>query len=95
MPGKIIDDNSIQQFIEFPLLLDDEFEDFFSDRTGWELRKSLFRSSGLLEPLSKLTIGGMLGGTRHMAAQFSNPEFKQMIEDFGKSMTFMKITKTE
>ncbi len=50
MPGKIIDDNSIQQFIEFPLLLDDEFEEFFSDRTGWELRKSIPRSSACLSP---------------------------------------------
>lgn len=81
MPGKVIDDNSIQQFIEFPVLLDDEFEEFFSDRTGWELRKSIFRSSGLLEPLSKLSMGGMLGGTRQLAAQFSSPEFKAMIKD--------------
>ena len=57
MPGKIIDDNSIQQFIEFPTLLDDEFDEFFSDRTGWALHKQLYRESGLLEPLTKLALG--------------------------------------
>ena len=47
-----------QQFIEFPTLLDDEFDEFFSDRTGWALHKQLYRESGLLEPLTKLALGG-------------------------------------
>jgi hypothetical protein len=51
MPGDIIDKNSLQQFIEYPLLLDDEFDEFFSDRTGWTLRKALPRTSEILEPL--------------------------------------------
>jgi hypothetical protein len=81
MPGKIIDDNSIQQFIEFPTLLDDEFEEFFTDRTGWQLRKSVPRSSELLTPLSKLGLGMMMGSARQVAASFSTPEFRQMIKD--------------
>ena len=54
MPGNIIDVNSIQQFIEYPLLLDDEFDEFFSDRTGWTMRKQLPRNSDLLQPLASL-----------------------------------------
>ncbi len=84
MPGKIIGDNSIQQFIEYPLLLDDEFEEFFSDRTGWELRKSLPRTSELLEPLAKLSFGLRMGSARQIAAHFSAPEFRRMIEDLWK-----------
>ena len=83
MPGHIIDDNSIQQFIEFPTLLDDEFDEFFSDRTGWALRKQTPRNSALLEPFSKLRLGGMMGG-RMLAAQVSTPEFRQMMEDLWK-----------
>ena len=83
MPGDIIDINSIQQHIEFPTLLDDEFDEFFSDRTGWSLRKQTPRTSGLLEPFSKLRLGGMMGA-RMLAAQVSTPEFKAMLEDLWK-----------
>ena len=84
MPGHIIDDNSLQQFIEYPLLLDDEFEEFFSDRTGWQLRKCLYRSIELLEPLSKLQPYAFMGSARGIAAQFSTPEFRDMIEKLWK-----------
>ena len=83
MPGDIIDKNSIQQFIEYPTLLDDEFDEFFSDRTGWALHKQLFRESGLLEPLTKLAIGGRMSA-RMLAAQVCTPEFKSMLKDLEK-----------
>ena len=83
MPGKVIDDNSIQQFIEFPTLLDDEFDEFFSDRTGWALRKQLFRESTLLEPFSKLFVGNRFSA-RMMASQVSTPEFRKMMETLWK-----------
>ncbi len=90
MPGNLIDENSLQQFIEFPLLLDDEFEEFFSDRTGWELKKSLPRSSYLLEPLATIRPGIFMGNARGMAAQFSTPEFKKMITDLWAIDDFYK-----
>ena len=37
MPGGVIDENSIQQFIEYPFLEDDEFDLFWRDRTAWML----------------------------------------------------------
>ena len=83
MPGDIIDKNSIQQFIEYPVLLDDEFEEFFTDRTGWMLRKQLPRNSGLLEPFAKLFQTGRISA-RTLAAQVSTPEFKAMLEDLWK-----------
>ena len=79
MPGAGIDDNSLQQFIEFPLLLDDEFDEFFTDRTRWALKKAIPRTSGLLEPLAKLdfTYGT---GAAGLARVFSEPDFREMIE---------------
>lgn len=83
MPGNIIDVNSIQQFIEYPLLLDDEFDEFFSDRTGWTMRKQLPRNSELLEPLATLHQEGRFSIQR-LAAQVSTPEFKAMMQDLWK-----------
>ncbi|MDR0906000.1 MAG: hypothetical protein LBN00_07485 [Oscillospiraceae bacterium] len=81
MPGNIIDDNSLQQYIEFPVLLDEEFEEFFSDRTGWSLRKSAPRTSSLLEPFAAFSARGSMGSARGMAAAVSSPEFKAMIQE--------------
>ncbi len=81
MPGNIIDDCSLQQHVEFPVLYDDEFEEFFSDRTGWTLHKSLARTSGLLEPISRMNIST---NAAIAAAEFSKPEVKKMIQDLWK-----------
>jgi len=91
MPGNIIDDNSLQQFIEFPLLLDDEFDEFFSDRTGWTITKSLPRNSGVFDPLERFreALGGM-SGARSMARMFSSPEFRTMIQELWKIEEFYK-----
>ena len=77
MPGNPIGDNSLQQFIEFPLLLDDEFDEFFSDRTGWTMRKSLPRESDLLKPLVNFQPGR---GAMGMANALSTPEMREMIK---------------
>ena len=83
MPGAGIDDNSIQQFIEYPLLLDDEFDEFFSDRTGWSMKKAMPRSAELFEPIAKLNFGfGGGGSARFLASAFSSPDVRAMVEDF-------------
>ena len=82
MPDSNIDENSLQQFIEFPLLLDDEFEEFFSDRTGWSMKKAMPRQAGLYEPIANLNFGFGGMGARWLARSFSTPEFKAMVEDF-------------
>ncbi len=89
MPGDKIDKNSIQQFIEYPLLEDEELEEFFTDRTGWAL-KSLAKTSGLLEPFAGLKPGAMMGNGRMMAAQVSTPEFKAMMHDLWAIDEFYK-----
>ena len=82
MPGNVIDDNSIQQFIEYPFLLDDEFELFWRDRTAWVLNRALPRASDVTEPLEKLRIRHTHGGIRGIAAAFSTPEMRAMIQRF-------------
>lgn len=83
-PGTKIDDNSIQQFIEFPILLDDEFDQFFSDRTGWKLNKSMPKISRLCKPLENLKIPLSHRGLRELADEFSKPEMREMIKTFWK-----------
>jgi hypothetical protein len=86
MPGDIVDKNSIHQFIEFPILQDDEFDEFMSDRTGWILKKAMPRTTGLLEPVANWNIAGntLFGGHMEMAAAVSAPESRQMIETLWK-----------
>lgn len=81
MPGNPIGDNSLQQFIEFPILLDDEFDEFFADRTKWTVNKSLPRNSDLLKPLADFRLGR---GVQGLAAAVSKPEMREMIQTLWK-----------
>jgi hypothetical protein len=90
MPGNIIDDNSMQQFIEYPLLLDEEFEEFFKDRTGWAMKKAIPRISGTLEPLKNFqySFGNVNRLGRQVAGVFSEPGFRAMVEKLWKLNDF-------
>ena len=92
MPGGIIDENSIQQFIEFPLLHDDEYEEFFKDRTGWALKKALPRVSGIFDPLAdfQYNLGNGSRGARQIASLFSTPAYRAMIQSFWALDDFYK-----
>ena len=83
MPGDPIGVNSLQQFIEFPLLHDEEFNEFSRDRTGWTLKKAMPRMAGLFEPFANLQFG--FGEApriaRQLAHSFSQPEVRAMIEE--------------
>jgi len=84
MPGNIINENSFTQHVEFPILFDDEYDEYWNDRAVWTLTKAFPRTSGLLEPFEHFmkSIPGPTGGARAMASLFSKPEYKQMIQDF-------------
>ncbi len=82
-PGTKLDVNSLMQFIEFPLLEEDEFEWFFSDRTGWALNKSMPALSGLAEPLKDLKIPlSHNGHLKPLISAFSTPEMREMLRKF-------------
>ncbi len=87
MPGNPIDENSLQQHIEFPTLLDEEFEEFKTDRTGWTMRKQMPRTSNLLKPMAMLA-GGFGSDARGLARIFSTPDFQHMIGQFKKINDF-------
>jgi hypothetical protein len=91
-PGSGIDDNSLQQFIEYPLLLDEEFDMFFKDRTGWALKKAIPRISGLLEPLAGMqySFGDANRVAQQLAGVFSKPEFKAMVEELWEIDAYYK-----
>ena len=77
MPGNPIGDNSIQQYIEFPILLDDEFDEYFNNYVTWRVHKELPRNSNLLKPLENFHLGF---GTAGLAAAVSKPEMREMIK---------------
>ena len=83
MPGDIIDKNSIHQFIEYPILMDDEFGEFFSDRTGWSFRKALPRLSGMAGLFTAFNLEALssAGGMRQLAGFLSTPDAKEMIRN--------------
>ena len=80
MPGHPIDDNSIQQYIEFPFLEDDEFDMFFSDRTGWALTKALPRFSPVTEAFAEFNYSHSSRAMEDLASLFSKPEIRKSIE---------------
>ena len=82
-PGTKLDDNSLMQFIEFPILEDEEFDWFFTDRTGWSLQKSMPALAKLAEPLKNLRIPQSHGGQmRPLISAFSTPEMRDMLQKF-------------
>ena len=80
MPGSRIGENSIQQYLEFPFLEDDEFELFFSDRTGWTINKAFPRLSKVTESFANLSFSHSHGGILGTAAALSDPEIKKSIQ---------------
>lgn len=49
-----LDENNSYQFIEFPTLLDDEYDEFFNDPAGFCIRKLLPRVSSVFEPFADI-----------------------------------------
>ena len=71
--------NSIHQFVEFPTLLDDEFDEFLTDRTKWVLNKFLPRISDVCKPFETLKIDPSHRGISMLAMQFGRPEIREAI----------------
>ncbi|MDR0459658.1 MAG: hypothetical protein LBG68_04225 [Coriobacteriales bacterium] len=87
MPEAVIDENSIQQFIEFPLLEGHEYEHFVKDRTGTLLTRVLPRAYGVFEPLTKLNTDLLFLSAPnygYLAGLFADPDFKSMADDLAE-----------
>ena len=81
-PDKRIPDNSYHQFIEFPVLLEDEMEFYERNFTGWTLQKALPKVSALMEPFGDWNISELEfnTGIGAVATEFSRPEIRKTIE---------------
>lgn len=89
--GTKLDVNSLMQFLEFPILEDDDFDMFFSDRTGWKLHKSMPLLSELCKPLENLQIPLSHGGhIKGLISAFSTPEMQEMLKKFWELDAFFK-----
>jgi hypothetical protein len=84
-PGSKLDKNSMIQFIESPLLLDDEFEFFDQDLSGWFMQKAYSRMSGLLEPFASASVASVYGSDEMLwGSFFSRPDVKKMIQTYAE-----------
>jgi len=75
-----IDEDSLHQHIEYPTLLDDEFDEFFSDRTGWRLRKFLPRIAGVFDSFENLDLNYDNRASINVALELSKPEVRRSLE---------------
>ena len=85
-PDGRIDKNSIHQHIEFPILVEGEFDRYKIDCTGWLIEQGLPKVSGLLEPMSRWGLSDMhpMSEAGMLAAAVSTPESRKMIETLWK-----------
>jgi len=93
MKDSPISDKSCHQYIEYPILEDDEFPEFMTDYLSWFLEKGMPRNFGAVEPFSKMgltTIMPMYLGFQALPMAFSSPEAREMIETFWKVADLMK-----
>ena len=90
MSNSPIGDDSMPQFIEFPTLLDDEFEEFRTDYTGWGLKKFLPRTSSVLEPFKDLNLTFSHRGITGIVDAFSTPAMRETIKKLWEIDDFYK-----
>ena len=85
-PDKRVPDNSYHQFIEYPVLLEEDMDFFERDYTGWTFQKAFPMVSGLLEPFADWNTSELefSFGVRMLAAQLSRPEMRNVIETLWK-----------
>lgn len=70
----IVQDNSIHQYVEKAYLEENEYEEFFSDMTGWMMRNYLPRTFKIFEPFDKIDMRSMMGfGFLPGTMQFADP----------------------
>ena len=94
-PGdpKGLDVNNTYQFVEFPTLLDDEYEEFFQNPAGFWLTKHLPRTIGLLEGAADLDYVALIcGGAQQLLSSPANiPIYRKLLEAAEENQRMMDI----
>lgn len=80
MKNAPIGNDSIPQFMEFPTLLDEEFDEFFGDYTKWSINKFLPRVSSVMEPFKDFQLVLNHRGINDVVTAFSKPEIRKAIQ---------------
>lgn len=83
-PDHRIGDNSIHQFLEYPLLKEEEMEEFCSDFSGWLITKGFARTAGIFEGMSGWKfnrVNPTFNALVNAADILSTPESKKMIRE--------------
>jgi hypothetical protein len=84
MPNGAIPPDSIHQFIEYPLVEDDELKELVTNRGAFCLSKILPRSFGLLEPLKHLNLDALFAtmfSYRSLGPVFARQDVREMISE--------------
>lgn len=92
--GHGLSDNSTIQFIEYPTIEDDEFDEFFADMAGFAYRKWLPRMAEVFTPFSKINY------LKLMTANYRGPQstfltsalvdsYKKLISAYEEQQKFM------
>ncbi len=90
MKGDPIGKDSMPQFVEFPTLMDDEFDEFLGDYTKWSINKFLPRVSTVLEPFRDLHLPLNHRGISDIATNFGKPEIRKAIQTLWEIDDFYK-----
>ena len=80
MKNAPIGNDSMPQFMEFPTLLDDEFDEFFNDHMQWSINKFLPRVSTVMEPFKDFRLVLNHRGIGDVVTAFSKPEIRKAIQ---------------
>ena len=78
--GYNIPDNSIQQFMEYPTLQDEDLDLFFDDNGTWRLTTCQPNLCDLYEPMRGFNIPYSSRTPTALAEELSKPEMKEMIQ---------------
>ncbi len=80
MKGDPIGKNSMPQFMEFPTLYEDEFDEFKNDYYKWAFNKFMPRVSTVLEPFANFSLNLNHRGIGDLAAMFGKDDIRKAIK---------------
>ncbi len=90
MKNSPIGPDSMPQFVEFPTLLDDEFDEFRYDYTKWSINKFLPRVSSVMEPFADFTLELNHRGIGSIVDAFGKTEIREAIKKLWEIDDFYK-----
>jgi len=80
MKGDPIDQDSLHQHVEYPTLMDEEFDDFLRDETGWRIKKYFPRVASIFDGWKDLDLMFDHRAPIMVSMALSRPEVKETIQ---------------